>query len=90
MTVTLKISSPLRIFTNWQDMVKVEGSPPKECLHDLEAKFPDIRTLLYDKDGQYLPQVQLFVNGERVYADEWANPLKDGDEMFILLAIGGG
>ena len=66
------------------------GHSAAECLHNLEVQFPDIRQWLYDKQGNLLPQVQFYVNGERVYADELANPLKDGDEVLILLAIGGG
>jgi molybdopterin converting factor small subunit len=37
-----------------------------------------------------LPQIQLFVNGQRVYADELTKRLKSGDELLILLAICGG
>jgi len=37
-----------------------------------------------------LPQVQFYVNGERILVDELANPLEDDDDLLILLAIGGG
>ena len=90
MSVNVRLSSLLRKFTNWQEVVEVSGDNPIACLHNVEAQFPSIRDWLYDKQGEFLPQVQFYVNGERVYADELTNPLKDGDEVFILLAIGGG
>jgi len=90
MSVKIRVSSLLRKFTNWQEVVEVAGHNALECLHNLEVQCPDIRQWLYDKQGKLLPQVQFYVNGERVYADELANPVKDGDEVFILLAIGGG
>lgn len=90
MSVKVRVSSLLRKFTNWQELVEVTGYSPVECLHNLEAQFPSIRRWLHDKQGQLRPQVQFFVNGERIYADELTNPLNDGDELFILLAIGGG
>ena len=90
MSVNLRVSALLRKFTNWQEVVEVRGANPIECLHDLEAQFPAIRDWLYNKQGELLPQIQFYVNGERIYSDELTNPVKDGDEVFILLAIGGG
>jgi len=61
-----------------------------ECLQALQSRFPKIRQWLFDKQGSLRPQVQLFVNGQKIYADELNKPLKDEDELLILFAIGGG
>jgi molybdopterin converting factor small subunit len=90
MGVKVRVSSLLRKFTNWQEVVEVAGHSATECLHNLEVQFPDIRQWLYDKQGNLLPQVQFYVNGERILVDELANPLEDDDDLLILLAIGGG
>lgn len=90
MSVNVRLSAVLRKATNWQETVQVTGDTPLECLQSLEAQFPSIRQWIYDKDGKVLPQIQLFVNGQRVYADELTKPLKSGDELLILLAIAGG
>jgi molybdopterin converting factor small subunit len=60
-----------------------------ECLHALEAKYPDLKRLLYDKQGKLVPMVMFFVNEQRIHADELNNTLKNGDELLISLAIGG-
>ena len=90
MTVKVKVSSLLRKHTNWQEFVEVEGNTPLECLHALEKQFPAVKRLLYDKQGKLRPQFWFFVNGQKINASELTNPLRDGDELMILLAISGG
>ena len=90
MSVNVKLSAVLRKATNWQETVEVAGDTPLECLRNLEAQFPSIRQWIYDKGGKILPQIQLFVNGERIYTDELTKQLKNGDELLVLLAIAGG
>lgn len=90
MTVKIRISFPLRNFTNGQEIVEVRGQTPLDCLRHLQARFPSIGRRLFGKPGQLRPQVWLFVNGERIYRDELARQLMDGDELFILVAIAGG
>jgi len=87
--VTVKVSPLLRRYTNDKESVKVKGNNPMECLHALEAKYPDLKRLLYDKQGKLLPRVMFFVNDQRIHADELNNTLKDGDELLISIAIGG-
>lgn len=53
-------------------------------------QFPKIKKWLYDKQGELRPQVWFLVNGERIYADELNKQLNDSDELYILLAVGGG
>jgi molybdopterin synthase sulfur carrier subunit len=89
MSVKVRVSSLLRKFTDGQEVVEVTGHSATECLHNLGVQFPRIRQWLYDKQGNLLPYVQFYVNGERILVDELNNPLDD-DELLILLAIGGG
>ncbi len=56
----------------------------------MEGQFPKIKKWLYDKQGELRPQVWFLVNGERIYADKLTKQLNDGDELLILLAVGGG
>ncbi len=87
--VTVKISPLLRRYTDEKESVKVKGKTPIECLNVLEAKYPDLKRLLYDKNGALLPRVMFFVNNQRIHADELNGTLKNGDELLISVAIGG-
>jgi molybdopterin converting factor small subunit len=90
MSVRVKIALLLRKFTDGQEFVQVAGSSPLECLHNMEVQFPGIGEWLFDKQGEVRPQLWVFVNGERIYAGELASLVKDGDELFIMLALAGG
>ena len=90
MSVNVKLSLLLRKFSGGEEMVEVSGGTPAECLRDLQDKHPGIEEWLYDKQGEVKPQTWLFVNGERIHGDEVGRPLKDGDELSIMLAIVGG
>ena len=90
MSITIKIPSILKKYTGEQETIEVEGRNIPECLGGLEAKLPEMRRWLYDKEGKRRPQIWFFVNGEKLFPDELNRPLKDGDEVSILLAISGG
>ncbi len=94
MTVKVKMSSLLRQLaqlTKEPDTIDVSAPDPVQCLQHLVERFPSMRKWVYDsKQGKLLPQVQFFVNGQKLLTREFAKPLKDGDELLILIAIGGG
>ncbi len=90
MSVKVRIPPLLRKYANRQELLDATGHSPIECVHNLVLQFPKMRRWLYDKQGELRPQVLFFVNGQRIHANELTNPLNDGDEVFIFLAIGGG
>ncbi|MCK4698392.1 MAG: molybdopterin synthase sulfur carrier subunit [Dehalococcoidia bacterium] len=90
MSVKVRIPLLLSKYANGQELLGVAGYSPIECAHNLVVQFPNIRRWLYDKQGELRPQAWFFVNGERIPADELTNLLRDGDELFIFLALGGG
>lgn len=90
MSVKVRIAPLLRKYTNRQELFEVPCNSPMDCLNKLVAQFPGIRRWIYNEQGELRPQVWFFVNGERIYADYYARPLNDGDELSVFLAIGGG
>ena len=90
MPVRVRLSNLLRQATNWQEVVEVDAQTPAECLDAIMTRFPDVRKWIYDKNGKMWDRIQFFVNGERMRRDELSNPLKEDDELHILLNIGGG
>ena len=90
MSVKVKIPSLLNKYANGQELLEVEGYSVMECAHNLIIELPELRRWLYDEQGELRPQLWFFINGERIYSDEFTKSLKDGDELFFLLASGGG
>ncbi len=93
MTVKVKLSGLLRQFSELQgepEVFEVTGSNPLECLRVMVERYPLMRKWVYDKDGKLLGLMQFFVNGEKLLMSEYSKPLKDGDELYIFFATGGG
>lgn len=91
MSVKIKIPEPLRQLINCQEEVlEVAGHNVQECLENLEVQLPDIKRWLYNEQDELFPYIHIYVNTERDPADELTKPLKDGDELLILLMVAGG
>jgi molybdopterin converting factor small subunit len=93
MKVKVKLSNLLRQFSKLQgepEVFEVGGSNPLECLRAMVERYPSMRQWVYDKEGKLLGVMHFFVNGEKLLVSEHLKPLKDGDELLIFFAIGGG
>jgi len=90
MGVKINIHQNLQHLTNDQDIVEVSGSTVGQCLDHLVKQFPGIEKELFDKNNKLLSYVEIYINEESAYPDELAKPVKDGDELYIVLIIAGG
>jgi hypothetical protein len=90
MTVEVRLSNLLRQATDWRERIEVNARTPEECIQAVLTDFPDVRKWIYDKHGRMWDRIQFFVNGKRIGRDELSDPMKEGDELHILLNIGGG
>ena len=90
MSIKINIPSYMKSFTNNIRVVEVNGSTVGECLNHLVKQFPAIKGQLFSKNGDLFENVIISVNGESAYPEQLAKPVKEGDELNILLIIGGG
>ena len=90
MSVKINIHPFLSQHTNNQDVVEVNGSTVGQCLEQLVARFPELRQWLFEKNGKLNRLVEIYVNMESSYPEELAKPVKDGDELHIVIIISGG
>ena len=88
--IKINIPSYMQPFTNSMEVVEVNGSTVGKCLNHLVKQFPGIKGQLFSKNGDLFENVIISVNGESAYPEQLAKPVKDGDELNILLIIGGG
>jgi molybdopterin converting factor small subunit len=89
-SVKINIHPFLSHYTNNQDVVEVNGTTVGQCLKQLVARFPELRPWLFEKDGKLNRLVEIYVNTESSYPEELAKPVKDGDELYIVIIISGG
>jgi molybdopterin converting factor small subunit len=90
MGVRVNINEALRYCTNGLDIVEVTGSTVGECLRQLVKQCPNIRQRLFDKDGNLVTYVGIYLNEQSVDAEGLAKPIKDEDEISIVLMVTGG
>ena len=90
MSVKVRIHPFLIHFTGGQEMVEVRGKTVGQCLDSLEARFPGLKSQLFDKRGQLHGYVEIYVNEQTTYPEELNYPVNDGDELTILFMAAGG
>ena len=90
MGATVKILPYLQYQTGGKTAVEVEGATVAECLEDLVRQFPGLRTVLFNDSGGLLDYVDVYVNAESSYHEGLIKPVRDGDELLVVLLIAGG
>ncbi|MFC1897923.1 MoaD/ThiS family protein [Chloroflexota bacterium] len=90
MGIKVNVPSYMKSFTNNLEIVEVSGNTVGECLSHLVKQYPDMKKQLFSKNGELFEYIIIPVNGESAYPEQLAKLVKDGDELNILLIIGGG
>jgi molybdopterin converting factor small subunit len=68
----------------------VEGKSVGECLNQLILQFPGMEKAIFAKKEKLLNTVEIYVNHATAYPNELAKPVKDGDEIHLLVMLAGG
>ena len=79
-----------RQFTNGLEVVAVGGNTVGECLNHLIKQFPGMEKALFAKKDKLLNVVEVFINHETAYPNELVKPVKDGDEIHLVIMLAGG
>ncbi|TET42064.1 MAG: ThiS family protein [Dehalococcoidia bacterium] len=90
MSIKVRLHPILQNLAGGQELVEVIGHTTGECLEDLEIRFPVIKQLIRDKRGQLRRYCEILVNSKSTYPKELTTPVKDGDQIDIMIFIAGG
>ncbi len=90
MPAKVNIHTTHRQFTNGLEVVAVEGNTVGECLNHLIKQFPGMEKALFAKKDKLLNVVEVFINHETAYPNELVKPVKDGDEIHLVIMLAGG
>jgi molybdopterin converting factor small subunit len=89
--VTLRIPTALRVYTDRESSISLQGGTVREVMDGLVERHPALRKHLYDDGGQLRSFVRLYVNGEDIEKVGGIEaPLSPGDKLAIVPAIAGG
>jgi len=90
-SVSIRIPTVLRKFTDNQPEVQAEGGSILSAITDLTARHPSLRSHLFDAAGSLRSFVNVYLNDEDVrYLDGHDTALKEGDQLAIIPAVAGG
>jgi molybdopterin converting factor small subunit len=90
MAVNVHIHKTHRQFTNGLDVVTVQGKTVGECLAQLIRAFPGMEKALFARKDKLQNNVEIFVNDATAYPNELVKPVKDGDEIHLVVMLAGG
>ena len=90
MSVNAHIHTTHRQFTNGLKVIPLEGGTVGECLNQLIKQFPGMEKALFAKKDQLLRNVEIYLNRESAYPNELLKPVKDGDEIHLIVMLTGG
>jgi molybdopterin synthase sulfur carrier subunit len=90
MSIRVKLHPILQKLTGGQEEVEVTGHTTGECLENLESRFPVIKQMIRDNRGQLRRYCSILVNSKPTHPEELTTPVKDGDQIDIVIFITGG
>ncbi len=89
MSITVRIPSPLRQYTEQISEVALEGKTVREVLENFKSRFPDASERFFStKTARFM---NLYLNEQDIKSlDNLDTPVNDRDVLSIVLAIAGG
>ena len=88
---TIRISTPLRPYTDGKPEVTLHGKTIADVMDDLTSQYPGLRPHLFSSEGDLRSFVHLFVNDEDIENLEgMQTPVKDSDRIMLIPSIAGG
>ena len=91
MSVSVRIPTILRPYTDGASEVSAEGATLADVLDDLDGAHPGIKGRVLDDEGQIRRFVNVYLNDDDVrFAEGLATPTPDGTSISIIPAVAGG
>jgi molybdopterin synthase sulfur carrier subunit len=89
MSITVRIPSPLRQYTEMKSEIALEGKNVREVLESFKVRFPDAGSRFFsEKTSRYM---NLYLNDEDIRSlNNLDTIVKEGDSLSIVFAIAGG
>ncbi|MEW9532521.1 MoaD/ThiS family protein [Microbispora sp. NPDC049125] len=91
MSVSVRIPTILRTYTNGVAEVSGEGGTLREVLQKLDADYPGIGGRILDETGKLRRFVNVYVGEEDVrFSEGLDTPTPDGVQVSVIPAVAGG
>ncbi|RAY11431.1 molybdopterin synthase sulfur carrier subunit [Actinomadura craniellae] len=90
-TVSVRIPTILRTYTDGESEVKADGGTLREVIADLDASYSGIAARILDDNGKIRRFVNVYVGDEDVrFAEGLDTPTPAGSQVSVIPAVAGG
>ena len=91
MSVSVRIPTILRTYTNGESEVSADGGTLAEVLESLDASFPGIRSRILDDQGTIRRFVNVYVGNDDVrFLEALDTSTPEGVQVSVIPAVAGG
>jgi molybdopterin converting factor small subunit len=91
MSVSVRVPTILRTYTDGESEVSAEGTNLGEVLDHLDSNYSGIKGRILDDDGKLRRFVNVYVGNDDVrFLDDLATPTPDGTQISVIPAVAGG
>jgi molybdopterin converting factor small subunit len=90
MSIKIHIHATHRRFTNGQEVIAAEGNTVGECLNHLIQQFPGMEKAIFTRKDKLHNVVEVYLNHTSAHPNELTKPVKDGDEIHLIIMLAGG
>jgi len=91
MSVSVRIPTILRTYTEGESEVSAEGDTLSAVLDDLDANYSGIKGRVLDEGGELRRFVNVYVGNDDVrFLDNLNTPTPDGTQISVIPAVAGG
>ena len=91
MSVSVRIPTILRTYTDGESEVSAEGDTLAAVLDDLDASYSGIKGRILDESGKLRRFVNVYVGNDDVrFLEELETPTPDGVQISVIPAVAGG
>jgi sulfur-carrier protein len=91
MSVSVRIPTILRTYTNGESEVQADGGSLAEVLDSLDASYPGIKGRILDDEGKIRRFVNVYVGNDDVrFLEALETNTPDGAQISVIPAVAGG
>jgi sulfur-carrier protein len=91
MSVSVRIPTILRTYTDGESEVSAEGDTLAAVLDDLDTNYSGIKGRVLDEGGELRRFVNVYVGNDDVrFLENLATPTPDGTQISVIPAVAGG
>ena len=91
MTVSVRVPTILRTYTDGESEVTASGATLAEVLDDLDANYSGIKARVLDDEGNLRRFVNVYVGNDDVrFLDNLDTATPDGTQISVIPAVAGG